>query len=68
MKEVQKVKQQYKVTFTNKAGGLVSIWFRDVYEARAYRRELKKQGIIALVEYVKTEYFKPKITVKKVAI
>lgn len=68
MKKVSSIHQQFKVTYTNKKGGLISVWFRNEFEARELKRELKKEGIIALVEYIKIEFYEPKKTVRKIAL
>lgn len=66
--KIEKIKHQWKVTYTNKNGAKISVWFRNQYEARALKRQLNREGITVLVEYIKTEYYKPEITVTKVAI
>lgn len=68
MPKVDAIYHQYKVTYTNKKGGLITVWFRDEFEARELKRELKKEGIIALVEYIKIEFYEPKKTIKKIGL
>lgn len=68
MKKVSSIYQQYKVTYTNKKGALISVWFRNEFEARELKCELKKEGIIALVEYIKIEFYEPKKTVRKIEL
>ena len=62
--KILQIKHQWKVSYTEN-GSSITHWLRTHYEAVKLRRELGAKGIVPKIEYVKTEYYEPKVSIVK---